>query len=278
MSSAREFREMLKDLKIRANTDLGQNFLLDEGILRGMVDLASVGKEDLVIEVGAGPGLLTYLLAQRAGRVVAIEIDPRFRPIWERTILKLPNVEVLLEDACGVDMRAIELRAASMGYHLKVVSNLPYHISTPIAWKMLEELEGCELMLLTVQEEFARRLGARAGSRERCPLGVAMELLGELKLLRKIPPGAFTPSPSVSSRLVLFKPTPSRTFDLRALKGLLRVGFSARRKKLLNALSSSFPEELAEEALGLCGIPEGSRAEDLTGRDWLCLLERLGHG
>lgn len=269
---------MLKELRIRADTDVGQNFLLDEGILRGMVELASVGKEDLVLEIGAGPGLLTYLLAQRAGRVVAVEIDPRFKPIWERTILKLPNVEMLLEDACRIDMRGIGLSATSRGYRLKVVSNLPYHISTPITWKMLEELDGCELMLLTVQEEFARRLSAKPGSRERCPLGVAMELLGELRLLRKIPPGAFTPSPSVGSRLILFKPNPCRTLDLKDLKGLLKVAFLERRKKLLNALSSRLPREVAEKALGLCGIPDGARAEELTGRDWLCLLEKLGPG
>lgn len=212
----------------RAEKRLGQHFLTDLRVVQRQVRYARLTGAETVLEIGPGPGVLTRALAAALpeGRVVALEIDPR---MIQHLQADLPaNVELRLADATEATLPAFD----------RCVSNLPYNVSTPIAFRLLDAGKPCVLMF---QKEFADRLVAEVGSDDYSRLSVEAAYRADVELLERVPPGAFSPPPKVTSALVRVTPRPPKftVADEALFHGVVEAAFSERRKKLGNALSSA---------------------------------------
>lgn len=202
----------------------GQHFLVDRGIAERIAGYAEISSTDRVLEIGPGRGSLTEFLAARAGRVYAIEADPELARYLED---RFPNVEVLQGDALRVDLPEYN----------KVVSNLPYHISTKITLRLLRN--PFDLMVLMYQREFVERMLASPGSREYGRLSVNVSYYADVEVLETVPRSAFRPMPHVSSSVVRLRPRRNRELvDESIFSSISRDLFTKRRKKVKNALAS----------------------------------------
>lgn len=209
----------------RRTRALGQHLLTDERVAERQVEYARLGPRDIVLEIGPGGGVLTRRIAPRVRRVVAIERDKRFRPL----LSDLPdNVEVIFADALRVELPPFN----------KVVSNLPYSISSPITFRLLER--DFELGILMYQREFAERMCAPVGSPDYSRLSVEVYRRAECRILEEVPPSAFSPQPEVSSAIVELRPRPCpfQVADGELFSAVARALFSHRRKSVRNALLS----------------------------------------
>jgi 16S rRNA (adenine1518-N6/adenine1519-N6)-dimethyltransferase len=249
--------------RIRLRKSLGQNILLDPNINRKMVEAAGVTERDLVVEVGPGHGGLTKLLAQRAGAVFAVEIDHRFEPILHDKFGASSNVTIFIGDVLNHDLA--ELLASHLPHAgpLKMVSNLPYYITSPILEHFLESDLLFETIVVMVQNEVAERLTAPPGTREYGVLSLVTRFYAEVDKIRDVPRTCFRPVPEVDSAIVRFRcrrKTAVEGEDKKLLFHVIRAGFGERRKMLKNALARS-------EELGISreGIDEALRAADIRG-------------
>ncbi|MEO2242021.1 MAG: 16S rRNA (adenine(1518)-N(6)/adenine(1519)-N(6))-dimethyltransferase RsmA [Euryarchaeota archaeon] len=246
MRSAEYLAYLRRRYGLRPNRRLGQHFMVDDRLLRFMVEAAEVGPDDTVLEIGPGPGLLTRYLVERAGRVVAVELDERMVEVLERELGDAGNLEIVRADFLeyGVPEEAN-----------KVVANLPYQISSEATFKILRS--DVERAVLTYQREFAERMTAEPGTRGYGRLTVMVNLLARVEVLRAVPRRAFVPPPRVSSAIVRLDPLPESErpdVDPETLEAVCRGLFQHRRKTVRNALRLSAhewggDEEVVEEIL-----------------------------
>lgn len=262
----------MPDWKTTPKKSLGQNFLVDGHVAQRIIEEAGITRDDTVVEIGPGHGVLTRGLAERAGRVVAVELDERLIEGLRAEHAELSNLEILHADALKFDF-------GGLGGPLTVVANLPYYISTPILTRLVSFRTKIRLMVLMLQKEVAVRIAAPPGGREYGYLSVMVQLYTEPELLFTVKPGSFKPAPKVDSAVVrltvLNKPAaPCR--DYARLEQLVSAAFSQRRKTLKNALRSSglFSDE-AIEAMGSTGIDPSRRAETLTVAEFAALSDFL---
>jgi 16S rRNA (adenine1518-N6/adenine1519-N6)-dimethyltransferase len=260
-------RRSVDTIPFRANTEIGQNFLVDPGVVRFILDRAAPEPSDRILEIGPGKGILTKaLLDSPAGSVCAVELDRRLEPYL--VPLREERFHLVFGDALKTDLAGAFPEPPN-----RLVANLPYHITTPLLFKILEELHGLKGGLVMVQLEAGKRLVSGPGSKERCPLGILLEALGGARILRRVPPGAFRPIPEVESCLVEFRVERHRDLPGNAsFRALLRAGFALRRKTLANALRAGLglTKEEAETRVASVGDPR-LRAEQLTLDQWLRL-------
>ncbi len=242
----------------------GQNFLADENLLGAIVRDAGVDETATVLEIGAGAGALTRVLAERAACVLSYEIDRELRPVLERALSGCRNVEVLFCDFMREEMGEVE-RALKGPY--RVVANLPYYITTPVLMRFCEEAQNCLGLTVMVQEEVARRLCARENTPDYGAITAALALKGRARITRRVPRTMFTPRPNVDSAVVTVE------FDgglavksASAYRFAVRTAFSNRRKTLENNLMSAagLTRAEAKEILAQAEIPEGARGETLS--------------
>lgn len=249
---------------------LSQNFLYDPALLRRIIQVAGVGPEDTVIEIGPGPGRLTRMLAERARRVVAIELD---RDLYSRLRAKsadLENLELVQGDA-------LEYPYGEIGEPFRVVANIPYHITTPIIFRLLEHRQQLRSMTLTVQKEVAERVAAKPGSKTYGVLSVMVQYHGKAKLKFVIPRGAFRPAPRVDSACLHLEIADSPTVEVKdpdLFASVVKASFGQRRKTIKNSLGSLADE--AQEALEAAGIDPGLRAEMLSIEEFARVSDALG--
>lgn len=247
----------------RRRRALGQHFLADAAIAARIVELAGAGPEDLVCEIGAGPGALTGLLATRAGRVLALEVDPTLHARLTASAIRWVTVETRLADARTFAYETLAaLRPAPAG-RLLVVGNLPYSVSKPILLRLWEARAALDLAVLMLQREVAERLTARPGGKAYGLLSVLWQVWADVELAFAVPPGAFRPPPAVESAVVraTFRREPRVPVgDGQAFARVVRAGFAQRRKTLANALRAGFP------ALGAAGIAARLAAAGVDGR------------
>lgn len=251
--------------KVIPKKRFGQHFLRDRNIIRKIIDGAGVSKDDIVLEVGPGLGDMTSLLAERAERVIAVELDRELYSILSEKFAE-NNVEIINADALKYDISGLYKR---VGRKIKVVANLPYNISTPLLFKFFEERESISSMTLMFQKEVADRLVARPCTKDYGILSVYAQLYTAPSILFKVPPSAFTPPPKVDSAVVRLEvlPVPSvKTDDEELMLKVVKAAFGQRRKTLLNALSSglNIQKEKLEAALETAGIGGSRRGETLT--------------
>ncbi len=257
---------------------LGQHFLHEKRILQKIVEAIEPGPEDLVVEIGPGRGALTFPLADRAGRVLAVEKDYSLVESLEKG--KPDNLQIIAGDILGLDLRNIIARNRRPGEKVKLAGNLPYHISSQILFVLLEAKDLVERAVFLFQKEVAQRITAAPGSKKYAPLSILLQNYFDCRLLFTIGPGAFNPPPRVDSACVLFKKRsqplffpPELEIDLAAF---LKDAFSQRRKTLSRNLESAgYRREEIRAAFKSLGLEERIRAEDLKPEGLVSLFRSL---
>ena len=253
---------------------LGQHFLRDAGVAGAIVDLLAPTANDLVVEIGPGEGALTDVLARRAGRLIALEVD---RALLERLRRRLPGVEALEADARTWDYG---LLARPPGGRVLVVGNLPYSVSKPIVAALLEARRALDAMALMLQREVAERLAAPPGGKVYGALSVLTQAVCDVELALRVPPGAFRPPPKVDSAVVRLVPRRDARVPAELegrFREVVRAAFGRRRKMLANALAGGLGLSLgaARAAATRSGVDPGRRAETLTIGEFVALTAQL---
>ena len=260
--------EILSKHGLRPTKSLGQNFLTDLHIIDKIVEAGAVSPDDLVLEIGPGIGAMTVRLAKAAGRVVAVEIDRHLLPALEDVLAGYTNTEVVHADILKTDLHAL---VREWNGPLKVVSNLPYYITTPIIMHLLESDIPWDTLIFMVQKEVAQRLAAPPGGKDYSALSVAVRCLSEPKLCFTVSRNCFHPRPDVDSAVVrlrkAFNPEVVGV-DRILLRQVVRAAFSQRRKTIVNSLGAApwLPggKQGLRAILGTLGIAENERAERLS--------------
>ena len=268
-------KRLLDEFGVRPKKSLGQNFMHDPNALEKIVRAAGLGPQDTVVEVGPGTGALTRHLAERARRVIAIELDDRLIPILIHQVGDLENVTLVHADILETDL------ALHIGPEEPycVVANLPYYITSAILRFFLERAHKPRRMVVMVQEEVAQRLVAGPG--EMSLLSVSVQYYGQVEIITRLAPGVFWPRPDVVSALVRIEPyrnaPPVRVADEAAFFRVVRAGFSQKRKQLRNALGAGLgiSKEEAAALLEAAGIDPQRRAETLTLEEWGALTAQF---
>ena len=262
---------------------LGQHFLRDSRIARAIVELAGLTRDDLAVEIGPGTGALTTFLAQAAGHLICLEVDETLIRRLEAKFSPAPNVEIRHADARRVLYEELRAFRPSPQGRLVVVGNLPYSVSKPILFRLVEAGTAIDLMVLTLQKEVAERLVAGPGSKRYGSLSVLTQLVADVEIAFTIPPGAFTPPPLVESAVVRMTPlkAPRASIgDEAFFRRVVKAAFGQRRKTLGNALSGglALPARDVQEALRASGIDPQLRAESLTLSEFARLADQLKKG
>ena len=259
----------------------GQNFLIDESVLEGIIDTAEITKDDFVLEIGPGIGTLTQYLATYAGRVCAVEIDRALLPILEDTLSGWDNVTVLNADILKTDIRAIAEKENG-GNPLKVCANLPYYITTPILMGLFESGAPFSQLTVMVQKEVAERMIAEPGSKTYGALSLAVRYYTDPEISFIVEPESFMPRPKVESAIVHMKRHSSPPVDVKDEKMLfdvIRASFNERRKTLQNGIANyagfSYSKEQVGEALDKCGLERTVRGEKLSLEEFARLADVL---
>jgi 16S rRNA (adenine1518-N6/adenine1519-N6)-dimethyltransferase len=272
----------LRSRGVSPKKGLGQHFLIEAGIAQKIVRLAALKPEDIVVEIGPGMGVLTFPMLPLVKRVVVVEVDHEMADYLIEKGRGMASLTVLCQDALRVDFQGL---AQDAGEKLAVVANLPYNISTPVIFRLLENREALTHLTLMLQHEVAQRITASPGSRAYGPLSIFTQLYTSPKILMRISPQAFYPQPKVESALVGFAILDHPRVEVRDtgfFHEVVRASFAQRRKTILNSLRGS-PLALGsrkniEEALEAVGIDPRRRAETLDLIEFKGLAEALKKG
>lgn len=245
----------------------GQNFLIASWVPERIAEDAGVDKTAGVLEIGPGIGPLTQQLALRAGKVCAVEVDERLKPILELTVGEFDNLEILWSDVLKQDIKTL-VAEKFPGLRPMACANLPYYITSPILSALLEA-ECFESVTVMVQKEVAQRIAARPGTADYSAFTVFCQYYAEPELLFDVPAHCFMPQPKVTSAVITLRTRKERPWDIADQELFFRVvraSFAMRRKKLSNGLASGFPElgkAGAGEVIAACGFDENVRGETL---------------
>ena len=267
---------------VRPRKSLGQNFLIDEEVIAAIIEASGVTKDTLVLEIGPGTGALTLPLAEQAGHVIAVDLDPDMIDGLRVKTFGLDNVDLILGDILETDIRKITEK--SMEEHglseLRIIGNLPYYITTPIIMKLLEAGTGAKSITVMMQKEVGDRIAAEPGTRASGAITYPVHYYAEVTEICVVPRECFYPVPGVDSvvlRLDLRDEPPVKVASEEMLMRCVKAGFSMRRKTLLNALASldGYDKNSLSEALIAAGIDPGRRAETLTLEEFARLSDSL---
>ena len=276
---------VIRDLCARYDFSLskgfGQNFIINPGVCPRIAEASGIGPGWGALEIGPGIGVLTEQLAERADKVVSVEVDTRLQPLLAETMAGHPNFKLVLGDVLKVDLAAL-LKAEFPGMPVAVCANLPYYITSPILMRLLEERLPIRSITVMVQKEAAQRLCAAPGTRQAGAISYAVAYYAAPELLFTVQPGSFYPAPKVTSaviRLTLHDTPPVQPAngDERGLFRLIRAAFSQRRKTAANAVAAGLglPKPRATAALQAAGLDARLRPEQLTLADYCALQAAL---
>jgi len=271
-------RELLAKYGLRAKKSWGQNFLADDAVLAEIARLAVGRPGERVVELGAGLGHLTAHLLALGAEVVAVERDREMARVLRGEFG--PALRLEEADAARIDLRLLATPAPAGGERpLRVAGNIPYHLTAPILFSLLDQAEAIARAVLLVQREVAERLAARPGGREWGLLSVLLQQRARVEVERIVPRGAFHPPPKVESAVVAidFGAREPAAKDPERFRRLVKAGFGQRRKTLRNALQAAHlaPEEEMERALSKARIDPVRRGETLTVEEWEALDRAL---
>ena len=267
---------------VRPSKGLGQNFLIDENVIEAIVDGSGADSDALVIEIGPGTGALTLPLAERAGCLVAVELDEKLiEPLRVKTF-GIGNVEIIHDNILQVNLaELINRKKDEFGLNsVRVVGNLPYYITTPIIMKLLEEDCGIDSITVMMQKEVGDRIAAEPGTRLCGAITYSVHYYSDVKELIDVPRECFYPSPKVDSvvlRLDLLAEPAAEVKDADLMFRCIKAGFSQRRKTLLNSISSmgDYDKNKVSAALDASGIDASRRAETLSLKEFAKLADEL---
>lgn len=276
-----ETKDLLREYDLKAKKSLAQHFLIDRGILKKIVAAAELEPVDTVIEVGPGLGVLTRELAEKAGRLVAVELDQHMVELLRRRFGGMPNVTIIHQDVLDATPEELFKEAgviASTGSTLryKVVANLPYYITSAVLRHFLEANRKPELIVVMVQKEVAQQIVAPPG--DMSILSVSVQFYGRPKIVATVSRGCFYPAPDVDSAILRIDlyPAPLLPRDEDdTFFDIVHAGFCAARKQIHNAISQGLriPNEEATSILKKAGIEPSRRAETLSIAEWVHLYE-----
>lgn len=275
LTNQNEIQALLARHGFRFSKSMGQNFLIADWVPRQLAEAAEVDERTGVLEIGPGLGCLTARLSERAGKVLAVELDKSLRPVLAETLEGRENVELLFGDVLKQDIPALVAEHLG-GLRPVVCANLPYNVTSPVLSALLRA--GCfETITVMVQREVAKRLCAKAGAPDYGAFGILVQWLSEPEILFEVPPGCFLPQPKVTSAIIRLRrrtEPPAAVRDEELLFRMIRAAFNQRRKTLPNALAAGLGihREQAEQALQNAGFDTRIRGEsvDLVGFAKIC--------
>ncbi|MGX4763842.1 16S rRNA (adenine(1518)-N(6)/adenine(1519)-N(6))-dimethyltransferase RsmA [Holzapfeliella sp. JNUCC 72] len=279
--------QIIHDYGLRAKKSLGQNFLTDLNVLENIVESAEITPEDQVLEVGPGIGSITQQLAETGCKVVSFEIDQRFIAVLDDVLGEYDNVAIINQDVLKADLEKELSAYFDLDKPVKIVANLPYYITTPIMFKLLDSPLKLTSMTVLMQKEVADRIVADHGSKNWGPLSIAVQMVGDPEISFTVPPKSFNPAPKVTSAILNLRLKGDKyqdvEFDHQLFDEVVNACFKQRRKTIYNNLKQAFgskgksPEDI-KEILNNANIPEKYRAEQLTINDFIQLTNCLSFG
>lgn len=273
----------LSEAGLRLRKGLGQNFLVNQNALEKIAEAVPAGPESGVLEIGCGLGNLTELLARQAGVVLAVELDERFRPLHARALGELDNVQFAYADFMDLDLEAVLKPMGARPLH--AVGNIPYNLTSPILFKLIESPVAWASVCLLMQREVAQRIQSSPGTRQYGILAIKVAVRFDAQRVFTISPGSFLPPPKVHSALVRFEPRAGGALiddagERKAFFHYVDAAFAQRRKMLPKSLAAGsggrLAREAVEEALGDMGLEASVRAEALSAQEHIDLFRRLG--
>lgn len=284
MNTFRKTREILNKYGLTAKKKFGQNFLIDDNILDEISTSACINDDELIIEIGPGLGNLTSYLLKKSRYVLLVEIDNNMIEILNDRFKENTNYSLINEDILKVDLdekiSKIEEELSFSFKKVKVVANLPYYITTPILFKLLQDSKRVDEIVVMVQKEVADRMVAYPKSKDYGILSVMIKYLADAKIIIKVPKEAFIPSPNVTSSVIkLVKNKKYECDDEEKLFELIHHAFAQRRKKMINSLESSkflnLDKEKIKDAFNKVNLNENVRAEELSIEEFILLSKEF---
>lgn len=276
MSVLEETKYLMKKYKIKANKSLGQNFLIDDTVIEDIVGGASIGKDDLVIEIGPGLGSMTALLVEKAKKVICVELDKKMIKILNDRFIADDNIELINEDVLKLDLNKLIKQEKEQNEikDVKIVANLPYYITTPIIMKLLEENLDIASITVMIQKEVADRLIEIPSEKNTGAITYTVYYYCECEKIREVENTCFVPMPEVTSEVInlkLRKEPAVKVENKKVFFNIIKSAFMQRRKTLLNALVNTGvfkSKEEGAEILRKLNLREDIRAEKLTIEDF----------
>ena len=272
--SPKVVKEIIDFYDFSFKKSLGQNFLIDKNFVDKIVESADIENQN-VLEIGPGIGTITYEMAKTAKKVVVIEIDKSLIPILEQNLEEFDNVKIINEDILKVDLVKL-IEEEFDGESFKVVSNLPYYITTPIIEKLITTGIPCKDMTIMVQKEVAERMVAGEKDKEYSSLSIFIKFYTDAKVIVNLPKSVFMPQPKIDSTILNLK---LRIYDNNVnqttLFKLVRAGFNKRRKTILNSMSDVVDKEDLKVAFEKTGLKANLRAENLSIDDYIKLANQI---
>jgi len=273
---------VLQKYDFQFKKQFGQNFLVDLHVLGKILRAAEIGSEDVCLEIGPGIGSLTQLMGEAAKRVISVEIDNRLIPLLEENLAAYDNIEIVNSDFMELDLPTF-FEEKAIDRPVKVVANLPYYITTPIIMGLFESGVPLDSITVMVQEEVAKRMQAKPGTKDYGALSLAVQYYAEPTIAAYVPQNCFIPRPGVGSAVIHLKrrrELPVETKDEKLMFKLIRAAFGQRRKTLVNSVSGSPELTVSKDqiltALAKAGISEKIRGEALSLADFAKLADALG--
>ena len=279
MGILEETKFIMNKYKVKANKNLGQNFLIDEQAIKDIVDGAEIESEDLVIEIGPGLGTLTAYLLEKAKKVICIELDKKMIKILNDRFIAYNNIELINADVLKLNLNEIieQEKQNSNIKNVKIVANLPYYITTPIIMKLIESKLDVESITVMIQKEVAERLIEIPSGKNTGAITYTIYYYCEGKKIREVDSSSFIPMPEVTSEVISLKlrkePYVEGTSE-KVFFNIIKSSFMQRRKTLLNALVNSGMFKDKEEGIDFlkkANLPENIRAENLKIEDFALL-------
>lgn len=257
-------KDIVLKYNFRFTKSLGQNFLTDDTVLEDIVMGADITENDYVIEIGPGVGTLTKELLKTAKKVTSIELDEKLIPILQEELKEFPNFQLVHKDALKVDYKEIIGEEQSV----KVVANLPYYVTTPIIANLLNGKYNIKSITIMIQKEVGERIDAEPGTKDYGAFSLLAQYYCDTKIIRKVPPSCFIPSPKVDSvviRLDILENPRVQVKDEKLFFNVIRQSFNMRRKTLSNAMKNiGLEKEKLKEAFERANIDSNRRGETLS--------------
>lgn len=276
MNTLNKTKELLNRYGLSAKKSFGQNFLVDDDVLEKIVGAGDLARNDTVIEIGPGLGNLTELLLDKAGKVIAFEIDRDMINILSDRFKDKENFELVNKDIMKANLNEY------ITSQVKVIANLPYYITTPILFKLLEYRDRISSIVVMVQREVAQRLLAKPKSKEYGVLTVNTDYVSDMSLVTIVPNTSFVPAPNVTSAVVKMDINLDKLKNIKdeeIFKKLVKASFSARRKKVINSIVNSnlfnISKEQLTEYIKIIGFSECVRAEEISINKYIELANML---
>lgn len=278
-----ETRNIMKKYGIRANKDLGQNFLINNEVVENIVNSSEISQDDMVIEIGPGLGTLTKYLLEKAGKALCIELDRKMIEILEDRFEKYSNFEIINDDVLKVDLNKIikENKENEKIKNVKIVANLPYYITTPIIMKLLEEKLDIESITVMIQKEVADRLIEVPSGKNTGAITYTIYYYCDSEKIMEVPNSSFIPEPEVTSEVIKMKIRKEPVVKVenpKVMFMIIKSAFMQRRKTLLNALTNAqvfISKQEGIKILNKLGLNENVRAENLTIENYADLAKEI---